>query len=167
MKGANYLKLTRGRPLQDYVKRLKSKITDEQQAFKGYANTYLVNDIRLKGLKGLSYLKYQKQRLAEFLNRNPNMKIIVETDLSFKNPDNELIQRRLRSRRYNRHNPDEENNVPNNIGHDIETQIEVVEDVQSSLVLIQVEKLVISYDRYNPTRGSSFIALPDLIRYSG
>ena len=107
MKCANYLKLTRGRPLQDYVKRFKSKITDEQQAFKGYANTYSVSDMRLKGMKGLSYLKYQKQRLAEFLNRNPNMKIIVETDLSFKNPDNELIQRRLRSRRYNIHNTDE------------------------------------------------------------
>ena len=131
MKGANYLKLTRGRPLQDYVKRFKPKITDEQQAFKGYANTYSVSDIRLKGLKGLSYLKYQKQRLAEFLNRNPNMKIIVETDLSFKNPDNELIQRRLRSRRYNIHNPDELNTVLNNIGHDIETQIEITEYIQS------------------------------------
>ena len=135
MKGANYLKLTRGRPLQDYVKRFKSKITDEQQAFKGYANTYSVSDIRLKGLKGLSYLKYQKQRLTEFLNRNPNMKIIVETDLSFKNPDNELIQRRLRSRRYNIHNPDELNTVLNNIGHDIETQIEITEYIQSGLVL--------------------------------
>ena len=99
MKGANYLKLTRGRPLQDYVKRFKSKITDEQQAFKGYANTYSVSDIRLKGMKGLSYLKYQKQRLAEFLNRSPNMKIIVETDLSFKNSADELIRRRSRSRR--------------------------------------------------------------------
>ena len=163
MKGANYLKLTRGRPLQDYVKRFKSKITDEQQAFKGYANTYSVSDIRLKGLKGLSYLKYQKQRLAEFLNRNPSMKIIVETDLSFKNPDNELIQRRLRSRRYNIHNPDELNTVLNNIGHDIETQIEITEYIQSGLVLGQVEKLVISYDRYNPTRGSSFISLPDWV----
>ena len=163
MKGANYLRLTRGRPLQDYVKRFKSKITDEQQAFKEYANTYSVSDIRLKGMKGLSYLKYQKQRLAEFLNRNPNMKIFVETDLPFKNPDNELIQRRLRSRRYNIHNPDELNSVLNNIGHDIETQIEIVEDVQSSLVLVQVEKLVISYDRDNPTRGSSFIPLPDWV----
>ena len=163
MKGANYLKLTRGRPLQDYVKRFKSKITDEQQAFKGYANTYSVSDIRLKGMKGLSYLKYQKQRLTEFLNRNPNMKIIVETDLSFKNPANELIQRRLRSRRYNIHNPDELNTVLNNIGHDIETQIEITEYIQSGLVLGQVEKLVISYDRYNPTRGSSFIPLPDWV----
>ena len=163
MKGANYHKLTRGRPLQDYVKRFKSKITHEQQAFKGYANTYSVSDIRLKGMKGLSYLKYQKQQLADFLNRNPNMKIIVETDLSFKNPANELIQRRLRSRRYNIHNPDELNSVLNNVGHDIETQIEILEYVQSGLVLGQVEKLVTSYDRYNPTHGSSFIPLPDWV----
>ena len=91
------------------------------------------------------------------------MKIIVETDLSFKNPNNEVIQRRLKSRRYNVHNPDELNGVLNNIGHDIETQIEITEYVQSGLVLAQVEKLVISYDRYNPTRGSSFIPLPDWV----
>ena len=113
-------------------------------------------------MKGLS-LKCQKQRLAEFLNRNPNMKIIVETDLSFKNPNNEVIQRRLKSRRYNVHNPDELSGVLNNIGHDIETQIEITEHVQSGLVLGQVEKLVISYDRYNPRRGASFIPLPDWV----
>ena len=93
MKGASFIKLTRG----SYVKRFKSKITDEQQAFKGYANTYSVSDIRLKGMQGLSYLKYQKQRMVEFLNRNPNMKIIVEVDLALKNTDNEEIRRRLRS----------------------------------------------------------------------
>ena len=114
-------------------------------------------------MKGLSYLKNQKQRLAEFLNRSPNMKIVVETDLSFKNSANELIQRRLRSRRYNIHSPDELNSVLNNIGHDIETQIEITEYIQSGLVLGQVEKLVISCDRYNPTRGSSFIPLPDWV----
>ena len=159
MKGANYLRLTRGRPLQDYVKRFKSKVTDEQQAFKGYANTYSVSDIRLNGMKGLSYLKHQKQRLADFLDNNPNMEILVEADLSLKNPNNEVIQRRLRSRRHNIHSPDELNDVLNIIGHDIETLIEITEYIQSGLVLGQVEKLVISYDRYNPTRGSSFIPL--------
>ena len=161
MKGANYLKLTRGRTLQDYVKRFKSTVSEEQQAFKGYVNNYWVSDIILKGMKGLSYLKYQKQRLAEVLNRNPNMKIIImETDLSFKNPNNEVIQRRLKSTRYNVHNPDGLNGVLNNIRHAIKTQIEITEYIQSGLVLGQVEKLVISYDRYNPTRGASFIPLP-------
>lgn len=163
MKGANYIKLTRGRPLKEYVKKFKSKITNEQQAFKGYANTYSVSNIRLKGMRGLSYLKYQKQRLAEFLDKSPNMKIIVEVDLAFKNPNNELIQRRLKSRRYTVHNPDELNGVLNNLAHDIEVQIEITEYIQSGLVLAQVKKLVISYDRYNPTRGSSFIPLPDWV----
>ena len=48
-------------------------------------------------MKGLSYLKYQKQRMVEFLNRNPNMKIIVEVDLTLKNTNNEEIRRRLSS----------------------------------------------------------------------
>ena len=51
----------------------------------------------------------------------------------------------------------------NNIGHDIETQIEIAEYIESGLVIVQVEKLVISYDRYNPTRVSSFIPLPDWV----
>ena len=93
----------------------RPKITDEQQAFKGYANTYSVSDIRLKGMKGLSCLKYQKQRLTEFLNRSPNMKIIVEVDLLLKNTDNEEIRRRLRSRRYNVHILEEINSVLNNL----------------------------------------------------
>ena len=95
--------------------------------------------------------------MVEFLNRNPNMKIIVEVDLSLKNTDNEEIRRRLRSRRYNVHNPEEINSVLNNIAHDIEVQIEIAEFTQSGLVLLQVGRLVISYDRYNPTRGSSYI----------
>ena len=159
MKGASFIKLTRGRPLQDSVKRFKSKVKGGQQAFKGYANTYSVSDVRLKGMSGLSYLKYQKQRMA---NRNPNMKIIVEVDW-LKNTDNEEIRRRLRSRIYNVHNPEEINSVLNNIAHDIEVQIEIAEFTQSGLVLLQVGRLVISYDRCNPTRGSSYIPLPDWV----
>ena len=101
--------------------------------------------------------------MVEFLNRNPNMKIIVEVDLALKNTDNEEIRRRLRSRRYNVHNPEEINSVLNNIAHDIEVQIEIAELTQSGLVLLQVGRLVISYDRYNPTRGSSYIPLPDWV----
>ena len=101
--------------------------------------------------------------MVEFLNRNPNMKIIVEVELALKNTDNEEIRRRLRSRRYNVHSPKEINSVLNNIAHDIEVQIEIAELTQSGLVLLQVQSLVISYDRYNPTRGSSYIPLPDWV----
>ena len=84
-------------------------------------------------------------------------------DLFLKNTDNEEIRRRLRSRRYNVHNPEEIHSVLNNIAHDIEVQIEIAEFIQSGLVLLKVGKLVISYDRYNPTRGSSYIPLPDWV----
>ena len=89
------------------------------------------------------------------------MKIIVEVDLALKNTDNEEIRRRLRSRRYNVHNPEEINSVLDNIAHDIEVQIEIAESTQSGLVLLQVQSLVISYEKYNPTRGSSYIPLPE------
>ena len=85
------------------------------------------------------------------------MKILVDMDLLLKNTDNEETRRRLRSRRYNVHNPEEINSVLNNPAHDIEAQIELSEYTQSGLVLLQVERLVISYDRYNHTRGSSYM----------
>ena len=58
------------------------------------------------------------------------------------------------------HNPEELNTVLNNTRHDIEVQIETTENVQSGLVLLQVERLVVSYDRCNPTCGASFIPFP-------
>ena len=91
------------------------------------------------------------------------MKIIVKVGLLFNNPNNEEVRRRLRSRRYNIHNPNELNGTFENAACDIEVQFEITEYVQSGLVLLQVERLVISYDRYNPTRGASLIPLPDWV----
>ena len=46
---------------------------------------------------------------------------------------------------------------------DIETQIEVKAFHKSNLRLKGIDKITIQYDRYNPTRGGSYIKLPDWI----
>ena len=43
---------------------------------------------------------------------------------------------------------------------DIELQMDMMELSESGLVVKQIEKLKFSYDKYNPTRGGKFIALP-------
>ena len=49
--------------LKKYTIRQKASITEETSAFKRYANSYSISNINLKGYKGLSYLKYQEERL--------------------------------------------------------------------------------------------------------
>ena len=43
---------------------------------------------------------------------------------------------------------------------DIELQMDRMELSESGLVVKMIEKLRISYDKYNPTRGGKFLALP-------
>ena len=60
--------------LKKYAITQKATITDEQGAFNNYVNSFSISNINLKGLKGLSYLKYQEDRLKQFLNTNTGMK---------------------------------------------------------------------------------------------
>ena len=47
------------------------------------------------------------------------------------------------------------------MGTDLEIQIDNVETSEGGLVLKQVNKLKLHYDKCNPTGGGSFIELPD------
>ena len=43
---------------------------------------------------------------------------------------------------------------------DIELQMDRMELSESGLVITMIDKLRINYDKYNPTHGGNFIALP-------
>ena len=62
----------------DTVKKIaigkRATITEEQSAFKAYANAYTISNIHLKGLNGLTYFPYQSERLNEYLGRHEGMK---------------------------------------------------------------------------------------------
>jgi hypothetical protein len=151
--------------LKSYAGKFKAEIHDEPSMFKGYINSMTISNINLKYLNGLSYLKYQYDKLNSFLVKNPNMKILIVVSLRFDELDGggevvgEIVKE-IRSRRYSIHNSNDLQDTLNNMAADIELQIENSELPKSGLRLKGIEKIHIHYDRYNPTRGGSFIPLP-------
>ena len=60
--------------LKPYAGKFKAEINDETSMFKGYINSMTTPNNKLIYLNGLSYLKYQYDKLNYFLVNNPNMK---------------------------------------------------------------------------------------------
>ena len=58
-RGIRWINLDKNKALIGIQKRYKATITDEQSAFKNYTSSYAINDIRVKGVKAIQYLKYQ------------------------------------------------------------------------------------------------------------
>ena len=146
--------------IQTYAIRRKAKITNERQALKRYANTYSISNINLSGYRGLSYLKYQKERLTEYLKKEKQMKVLIEVDVAFNHPEAEEVRHTIRSRRYNILNEEDLNKAINNMAGDIEEQIENSQLKRSGLTIKKIMKITIHYDKYDPTRAGSYIELP-------
>ena len=163
-KDAKWLKVDKNKALQSIQKRFKSTIKDEQSAFKNYANSYSVSNLRLLGLKALSYLENQDVRLKQFVEQHNGMKLRVIVHAHFKQENGEEYVHQIGSRRYELTNKEDIPEALNQMATDIEIQIETMEFSASGLVLKKIEKLVFHYDKYNPTRGGSFIELPKSIQ---
>ena len=88
--------------------------------------------IKLRGFKGLPYLKYQEARLKQFLNKNVGMKVLIQVDIKIiteadKRDDEgnhvrEVIK--FRSRRFEVLNTDDITDVISKMAKDIQTQFE-------------------------------------------
>ena len=164
-RGIKWTRLDKNKALVSIQKRFKADITDEQSAFKNYVNSYSISNIKVKGVKALQYLKYQDQRLKEYLNKHKGMKIIMETFGTFKSKKtNEDVRHSIRSRRYEITNAEEIVNVLSQMATDIEIQTDKMELSESGLVIKLFDKIKFSYDKYNPTRGGSFIELPKWVQ---
>ena len=71
-------------------------------------NAYSVSNIKVKGIKKGLYLKYQDQRLKEYLNKHKGMTIMMEAYGTFKSKKtDEDIRHTIRSRRYEITNAEE------------------------------------------------------------
>ena len=64
----------------------KATITDEPSAFKSYVNEYSMSNIKMRGLRGLYYLKYQEDRLKQFPNKNTGIKVLIQVDFEIITP---------------------------------------------------------------------------------
>ena len=147
-RGIRWINLDKNKALIGIQKRYKATITDdEQSAFKNYTSSYAINDIRVKGVKAIQYLKYQDFKRKEYLRKHKGMKVLLQTFSNFKSKKtNEVVRREVRSRRYEITNEDEITNVLNQMAPDIEHQAEVLEASESGLVLTQMDKIKFNFD---------------------
>jgi hypothetical protein len=145
--------------LRKYAIAQKATITDEQSAFKNYVNSFSISNINLKGLKGLSYLRYQEDRLKQFLNKNTGMKILIHVEALTDEGDTV----KFKSRRFEVLNTEDIIDAMTKVANDIETQIEVSQLSKSNIIIEKINKITVNYDKYNPTRAGSYIELPKWI----
>ena len=113
----------------------------------------------MKGLRGLSYLRYQEDRLKQSLTENTGMKILIHVDALSTKGDTITFK----SRRYEVLNTDDVADVMNKMAQDIELQIEISQLGKSNIVIEKINKITVNYDKYNPTRAGSYIELPKWI----
>ena len=159
-----WLNVDKNKALKSYQKKFKATLRVEN-AFKNYANSYSISNIRVRGLKGLSYIKYQDKTLKDYIAEHNGMKIILEMFASYRGKKTgEIIQHNTRSRMYIITNKEEIEKVLGQMATDIEIQLDRMEMSESGLVLTQIGKLKFHFDKYNPTRGGSFIELPKWIQ---
>ena len=77
--------------LTAYAVKYKADVSDAKSAFSSYTNAYSISNIKLPGLKGLSYLKYQYDKLNNFLMKNPSMQILINVDVEFDETGDDLL----------------------------------------------------------------------------
>ena len=126
----------------------------------------------MKGWKGLSYLKYQEDRLKQFLNKNTGMKVLTQVDFKIITPagdeDDDDVERQVvkfRSRRFKVLNTGDisdtlikmaDGDISDTLikmADDIHTQIDKSFLSSSNIAIDEIDKLTIHYDKYNPTSG--------------
>ena len=154
--------------IKQYAIKQKATITEENSAFKQYVNSFSISNINMKGWKGLSYLKYQEDRLKQFLNNNTGMKVLIEVGFKVGSGDDDAdtIERQVikfRSRRFEILNTDGISDVLIKMADDIQTQIVSSYLSSSGITLDRINKIRIHYDKYNPARAGSYIGLPKCV----
>ena len=164
------VRLQRSQLLKTYASKFKANISEVQSAFNNYINAFSISNIKLKNLNGLSYIKYEYERLKQFLVKNPCMKILISVFVTVESYDDdsdewvELEKRvEIRSRRYEICNLSDLQDTLNNASADIILQIQNAQLTKSNLRIKGIDKIVVNYDRFNPTRGGSYIELPKYI----
>ena len=164
-RGIRWTRLDKNKALVGIQKRFKATVEEGQQAFGNYVNSYSISDIRVQGIKALQYLKYQDFKLKQFLEKHNGMKVVLEVFGTYKSKKtNEDIRHTTRSRRYEITNKEDIPKTLSQMATDIEIQMDKMELSESGLVITKIDKLTFHYDKYNPTRGGKFIALPKWVQ---
>ena len=149
--------------VRKFAIRKRATITEEQSAFKAYANAYTISNIHLKGLNGLTYFPYQFERLNEYLEKHKGMKLNATVKISVVNIFDEMQDVIVRTRSYTIINSDELQEALKNMRNDIGARILDMALYQSGLMVVKVKEIHMMYNKYNPTRAGKYINLPKWI----
>ena len=149
--------------VRKFAIRKRATITEEQSAFKAYANAYTISNIHLKGLNGLTYFPYQFARLNEYLEKHTGMKLNATVKISVVNIDDEMQDVIVRTRSYTIIDSDELQEALKNMRNDIGARILDMALYQSGLMVVKVKEFHMMYNKYNPTRAGKYINLPKWI----
>ena len=149
--------------VRKFAVRKRATITEEQSAFKAYANAYTISNIHLKGLNGLTYFPYQFERLNEYLEKHKGMKLNATVKISVVNIYDEMQDVIVRTRSYTIINSDELKKALNNMRNDIGERISDMALYQSGLVIVKITEIHMMLNKYNPTRAGKYINLPKWI----
>ena len=149
--------------VRKFAIRKRATITEEQSAFKAYANAYTISNIHLKGLNGLTYFPYQFERLNEYLEKHKGMKLNATVKISVVNIYEEMQDVIVRTRSYTRIDSDELQEALKNMRNDIGARILDMALYQSGLMVVKVKEIHMMYNKYNPTRAGKYINLPKWI----
>ena len=149
--------------VRKFAIRKRATISEEQSAFKAYANAYTISNIHLKGLNGLTYFPYQFERLNEYLEKQKGMKLNATVKISVVNIYEEMQDVIVRTRSYTIVDSDELQEALKNMRNDIGARILDMALYQSGLMVVKVKEIHMMYNKYNPTRAGKYINLPKWI----
>ena len=105
--------------VRKFAVRKRATITEEQSAFKAYANAYTISNIHLKGLIGLTYFPYQFERLKEYLEKQKGIKLNATVKISVVNIYDEMQDVIVRTRSYTIIDSDELQEALKNMRNDM------------------------------------------------
>jgi hypothetical protein len=78
----NIVNINAKRVTSSYASKFKASIIQEVSALKKYTNVISISGIKLKGLKGLSYIRYQYELIKDYMKKFHSLKLL--TDVTFR-----------------------------------------------------------------------------------
>lgn len=152
--------------LSSHSLKYKPDVIETTSALKKYTNSIKIRGIKLKGLNGLSYVRYQHSRIAEYLKKLNGLKILVDVEFeTIKDLEDDSLTDSfyVRSRVHTVLTVDDLQNTLQRLTDDITIDIENKALRGSGFTVMGIKEIVIHINKFNPTRGASYIPLPDWI----
>ena len=142
----------------------------EKSSLQGFANKYVIQGI--PGLTPAQFFEEKKKNLKDFFTHHRNIKFKKVLDCTM---EKQKIQKNVgvvgleegkayfNSRTLTNTKSDDVDELIQEAYDVIEDNVETYQDIGSGWYFKEVDKLEIHTTEYNPTKGSSYISLPDWI----